>query len=318
VTSSATPSNINNDKLDEVALLAKLYKVMCSLHGEARAQFEYLMDTVAQRNETIDELNTHIEDGVRRYNLLKQELSDEKNTSFMLSQQIETYEKDKVKNLDTLDRSLIIAQELDFSKKELEAAHASLTKDLEHLEVTSKLVKCELLKLREDHDQLQVIHNEVLGTINDPILVDDITCASNSSFVQASRVDENKKGLDNVLAQQKTRTPKQGLGYNPRKNKKNVTPPKKFNFVQEGHKINENGKKSVGIGKVTKGNPNHHFAGEFNPSYVLCKGTNGNVYAKYVGPRNEYAYSLYCIWVPKVLVTNVKGPIAKWVPKCKT
>jgi hypothetical protein len=97
-------------------------------------------------------------------------------------------------------------------------------------------------------------------------------------------VDENKKGLDNVLTQQKTRTPKQGLGYNPRKNKKNVTPPKKFNFVQEGHKINENGKKSVGIGKVTKCNPNHHFAGEFNPSYVLCKGTNGNVYAKYVGP----------------------------------
>jgi hypothetical protein len=114
-------------------------------------------------NETIDELNTHIEDGVRRYNLLKQELSDKKNTSFMLSQQIEIYEKDKVKNLDTLDRSLVIAQELDFSKKELEAAHASLTKDLEHREVTSKLVKCELLKLREDHDQLQVIHNELFA-----------------------------------------------------------------------------------------------------------------------------------------------------------
>ena len=89
VTSSSTPSSaMNNDDLDEDALLAKLYKVMCSLRGEARAQFEYLMDTVAQRNETIKELNTHIEDGVQRYNLLRQELSDEKNTSFMLSQQI--------------------------------------------------------------------------------------------------------------------------------------------------------------------------------------------------------------------------------------
>jgi hypothetical protein len=47
VTSSATPSNINNDDLDEDALLAKLYKVMCSLHGEAQAQFYYLMDTIA-------------------------------------------------------------------------------------------------------------------------------------------------------------------------------------------------------------------------------------------------------------------------------
>ena len=86
VTSSSTPSSAtNNVDLDEDALLAKLYKVMCSLRGEARAQFEYLMNTVAQRNESIKELNTHIEDGVRRYNLLRQELSEEKNTSFMLS-----------------------------------------------------------------------------------------------------------------------------------------------------------------------------------------------------------------------------------------
>ena len=38
VTSSSTPSSANNDDLDEDALLAKLYKVMCSLRGEARAQ----------------------------------------------------------------------------------------------------------------------------------------------------------------------------------------------------------------------------------------------------------------------------------------
>jgi hypothetical protein len=134
------------------------------------------MDTVVERNETIEELNNHLEDGVRKYNLLKQELREEKNTSFLLSQQIETYKLDKVKHLDSLDRSNIIAQELDASKKELEDAHASLTKDLEHLEVTSKLVKVELLKLREDHDNLKVAHNEGLGTINDPILVDDVAC----------------------------------------------------------------------------------------------------------------------------------------------
>jgi hypothetical protein len=130
-------------------------------------------------------------------------------------------------------------------------------------------------------------------------------------------VNEKKKGIDDVLAQQKVRTPNQGLGYDSRKNKKNVTPPQKINFVQEGHKVNVSGKKNVGVGKATRGNPNHHFAGELNPYYVLCKGTNGNVYAKYVGPHNEYAYSLYSIWVPKVLVTNVRGPIAKWVPQSK-
>ena len=173
------------------------------------------------------------------------------------------------------------------------------------------------MKLREDHDQLQVAHNEVLGTINDPIIVDDIAGASNSSRVQNSFVSK-KKGLDNILAQKKVRAPNQGLGYNPRKNKNNTTLPKKTNFVHKGHKVDVSEKKDVGIGNVTRGNPNQHFAGNFNPSYVLCKGTNGIVYAKYVGPRNDYAYRLYSIWVPKMLVTNVKGPIAKWVPKSKT
>ena len=81
--------------------------------------------------------------------------------------------------------------------------------------------------------------------------------------------------------------------------------------MHKGHKVDVSEKKDVGIGNVTRGNPNQHFAGNFNPSYVLCKSINGIVYAKYVGPRNDYAYRLCSIWVPKVLITNVKGPIAK-------
>ena len=73
----------------------------------------------------------------------------------------------------------------------------------------------------------------------------------------------------------------------------------------------------MGESSASSGNSNHYFAGKFNPSYVLCKGTKGDVYAKYVGPRNGYAYRWYSIYVPKVLVTNVKGPIDKWVPKSK-
>jgi hypothetical protein len=50
VTSSSTSSSItNNDDLDGDVLLDKLLKVMCSLRGEARAQFEYLMDTIVER-----------------------------------------------------------------------------------------------------------------------------------------------------------------------------------------------------------------------------------------------------------------------------
>ena len=86
------------------------------------------------------------------------------------------------------------------------------------------------------------------------------------------------------------RAPKQGIGYDPKNNKKSVIPPKKINFVKEGHKLDDKAKESSVNGGATRGNPNHKFAGKSNPSYVLCKGTQGDVYAKYVGPRDGYAY----------------------------
>jgi hypothetical protein len=126
------------------------------------------------------------------------------------------------------------------------------------------------------------------------------------------------KILDEVLAHQKRRAPKQGLGYNPSNINNGVIPPLKMNFVREGHKVDDEVKKNVVNGGATKGYLTHKLAGKFNPSYVLCKGTQGDVYAKYVGPRNGYAYREYQIWVPKVLVANAKGPIAQWVPKTKS
>jgi hypothetical protein len=46
---------------------------------------------------------------------------------------------------------------------------------------------------------------------------------------------------------------------------------------------------------------------KYNPSYVLCRAYDGHVYAKCVGPPNEYI--AWSIWVPMTLVTNKRGPI---------
>jgi hypothetical protein len=81
-----------------------------------------------------------------------QELIEKNNTSLFLSQQIETYQLDKTKDLDTMDKTLLMAQELDAYKKELEVAHSSLTKDLEHLERANKLVKGELNRLSKKYE----------------------------------------------------------------------------------------------------------------------------------------------------------------------
>ena len=43
-------------------------------------------------------------------------------------------------------------------------------------------------------------------------------------------------------------------------------------------------------------------AGDFNPSYVLCRASDGHVYAKVVG--SPYEFIELSIWVPKTLVTK--------------
>ena len=95
--------------------------------------------------------------------------------------------------------------------------------------------------------------------------------------------------------------------------------PQKVIFVHEGHK--DKGKKKVdevGVvsGKATRGKPTPNKKKEkMPPSYVLRKAKDGNVFAKFIGPRN--AFRFYAIWVPKTLVTNLRGPIAKWAPLTK-
>ena len=93
------------------------------------------------------------------------------------------------------------------------------------------------------------------------------------------------------------------LGYDPKPKKKKRNKRKKRTNVQ--------GQANKPIGP-THGN----FAGKNNPSYVLLKTHDGHVYAKYVGTSYTHDY-FWSIWVPKTLVTNKRGPIAKWVPKTK-
>ena len=64
-------------------------------------------------------------------------------------------------------------------------------------------------------------------------------------------------------------------------------------------------------GKTTRSD----FAGIANPHYILYVDYYGDVYAKYVGPYDGYVAR--AIWVPKTLVANQRGPIARWVPKIK-
>jgi hypothetical protein len=64
---------------------------------------------------------------------------------------------------------------------------------------------------------------------------------------------------------------------------------------------------------IASNEPNISFK-TFDASYVLTNKT-GKVVAKYVGGKHKGSKT--CVWIPKVLVSNVKGPKTIWVPKNK-
>jgi hypothetical protein len=64
---------------------------------------------------------------------------------------------------------------------------------------------------------------------------------------------------------------------------------------------------------IASNEPNVSFK-TFDASYVLTN-KSGKVVAKYVGGKHKGSNT--CVWVPKVLVSNVKGPKTIWVPKNK-
>jgi ubiquinone biosynthesis protein UbiJ len=64
---------------------------------------------------------------------------------------------------------------------------------------------------------------------------------------------------------------------------------------------------------IASNEPNMSFK-TFDAYYVLTN-KSGKVVAKYVGGKHKVSKT--CVWVPKVLVSNIKGPKTVWVPKNK-
>jgi hypothetical protein len=54
---------------------------------------------------------------------------------------------------------------------------------------------------------------------------------------------------------------------------------------------------------------------DFDASYILMRNKFGKIIALHVEPHHKRLNT--CMWVPKCLVTNLRGPNQTWVPKTK-
>jgi hypothetical protein len=111
---------------------------------------------------------------------------------------------------------------------------------------------------------------------------------------------------------------KNGLGYKMRgkhnsRAKNNAQEFIKFN-KGNSHQVKQDNKATSHVSNFDS-NASYMSYHAFDASYVLMKNKHGKIIALYVGPHHKRPKT--CVWVPKVLVSNVKGPKQVWVPKNK-
>ena len=311
-------------------------------------------DLLEEKEDTIYEMEGRERDAADEIASISQALEEEQSKRVTLMESASSHEENLNLTFSSLtkerDHALAQVKVLKNEKVEFGAAHSKLCEDHENLNKAHKALESKLSMVTKSCEQLrtQLTLEEVKAS---QLKLLEKSGLSNPSCDHANIIEENvrlkaelakgiasciqgEKSLNELLSKQRDNVSKEGLGYNPKSKNKNkkkglaTTPPRVITFVKEGEQAKE---KEKGKAKAKDASPSkpaspvtnnkasapthNNFEERYNPLYVLCRDYNGHVYAKYVGPYDGYIE--WSIWVPKTLVTNLRGPIQKWVPKSK-
>jgi hypothetical protein len=111
---------------------------------------------------------------------------------------------------------------------------------------------------------------------------------------------------------------KNGLGYkmgDKHNSRVNINGQEFIKFKKgDSHQLKQENKATNHV-SIIDANASYMPYHAFDASYVLIKNKHGKVIALYTGPHHKRPKT--CVWVPKGLVTNMKGPKQVWVPKNK-
>jgi hypothetical protein len=160
VTPNLNPDTSPYDESDDddvnEAFLHEMGIVYASLLGnnDAHAKVEHLMESLFEHKETIKALNSLVNEGKRRFNLLKQELSEEKHTNSCLFQSIKPYELTNAKSIN------------DACATNSTSCEASILKENVELRAQLELLTSNYKKLEESHEKLSGSHGDLLISYN--------------------------------------------------------------------------------------------------------------------------------------------------------
>ena len=318
-----------------------LDKFLCTIKGETKRHFVALLEQLGEANdliesheETISELQGHSRDYADEIAELSIALEKERTLRLALE---ESYNDDCAKMQKKLDHDTVLTRMLKSEKYALGVGHDRLKVEFDTLDKAHKVLKGVHFSLKESHDQLQAKLTKEISTCPPFVLIDN-ACATNPCCEHVHLVEENaklkeklekglvaciqgEKSLNDLLSTQKGVVGKEGLGLTSkskgkRRNRNKRSPTLMDIFVKEGEGTQKVNRNKVDYGNLKKGKTiPTNTVDKLNSSYVLCRASDGHVYARFVGSYDEYIE--WAIWVPKTLVSNMKGPIKKWVPKTK-
>jgi hypothetical protein len=179
-------------------------------------------------------------------------------------------------------------------------------------------LESDLSTLKESYEQLQAQPSNIdVPSSSTPITCDHANIIEENARLKINLANAISRGKRPFVRSQKGRG---GVGFVEEEKKKEsfmkdarAPQVKKAPQAKKTPKVK---KANIASGDATRSKPaSDVIAGKTNPFYILYVDYYGDVYAKFVGPRNVPIYR--SIWVPKTLVANKRGPIEKWGPKSK-
>ena len=93
--------------------------------------------------------------------------------------------------IDKLETKIEVASDLKHKNDETQVAYAKLLEDFEHLKNGSRVIKGELIKLTESHEQLKASYSKELDKLPSPLANNNDACVTNSISCEASILKEN-------------------------------------------------------------------------------------------------------------------------------
>ena len=137
---------------------------------------------IVEHENTIDKMSSFEHEYANQIAHLNEALEKEQTTKESLEEAF-ALELSRVRK--SHDREFEVASALQIKNDELEVAYAKLLEDFEHLNNGSRVIKGELIKLTELHEQLKASYSKELSKLPSPLDNND-ACATNSISCEAS------------------------------------------------------------------------------------------------------------------------------------